>query len=450
MDRKSLIRNHQQEIASKKTMCKGKSSLMGEQKLPDINDYAPIVGADVIDELYLLSERIRGMTIQNINSTSEGGGVAEILSRILPLLRQLGLEACWDVLKGDEAFFRVTKKFHNALQGMNASMTKEELDYFLAINRRNAEEMDFHGDVIFVHDPQPIALIEKIAIKSNVKKPSKKCVWRCHVDLSNPRMDVMDFLKGYIRKYDSVIVSSPKYARGDISVPQVIVPPSIDPLSEKNMDLPTATISSVLDHFGIDEDRPIVTQVSRFDRFKNPCGVIDIYKKVKESTDLQLVLAGGGATDDPEGPGILKQLQCIAEHDPDIHILDLPPYSDLEINALQRASTVVLQNSSREGFGLTVTEALWKAKPVIASAVGGIPLQITHEHSGILTRSLDETANYLRKLLNDPQYALNLGTNGRDHVRNNFLITRHIRDCLVLFNSFYDGNTIRIQNCIKT
>lgn len=413
--------------------------------MPEINDYASIVGEDVIDELYLLSERIRGMSIQNINSTSEGGGVAEILSRMLPLLRQLGLEACWDVLKGDEAFFRITKKFHNALQGMNACVTKEELAYFLAVNRRNAEEIDFYGDVIFVHDPQPIALIEKMTGKAD-----RKCVWRCHVDLSKPQMEVMDFLKSYIGKYDSVVISSPKYSRGDIGVPQVIIPPSIDPLSEKNKDLSKTEISLVLDHFGIDEDRPIVTQVSRFDRFKNPCGVIDAYKKVKESTDLQLVLAGGGATDDPEGPGILEQLRCAVEYDSDINIIDLPPYSDLEINALQRASTVVLQCSSREGFGLTVTEALWKAKPVIASAVGGIPLQITHEHSGILTHSLDEAANYLKKLLNDPQYAMRLGMNGRDHVRNNFLITRHIRDCLVLFNSFHDHNAIKIPNCIRT
>ncbi len=412
--------------------------------MPDINDYASIVGADVIDELYLLSERIRGMSIQNINSTSEGGGVAEILSRILPLFRQLGLEASWDVLKGDEAFFRITKKFHNALQGMNACVTKEELAYFLAVNRRNAEEIDFYGDVIFVHDPQPIALIEEMTGNAD-----RKCLWRCHVDLSKPQMEVMDFLKGYIGKYDSVIISSPKYARGDIGVPQVIIPPSIDPLSEKNRDLSTTVISSVLDHFGIDEDRPIVTQISRFDRFKNPRGVMDVYKKVKESMDLQLVLAGGGATDDPEGPAIQEQLKCAAECDSDIHIIDLPPYSDLEINALQRASTVVLQNSSREGFGLTVTEALWKAKPVIAPAVGGIPLQITHEHSGILTHSQDETANYLKKLLNDPQYAMRLGMNGRDHVRNNFLITRHIRDCLVLFNSFQKGNAIKIPNFIE-
>ncbi len=425
-------------------MSKADASLTGEKKLPDINDYAPIVGADVVDELYLLSERIRDMSIQNINSTSEGGGVAEILSRILPLYRQLGLEAGWDVLKGDEAFFRITKKFHNALQGMNTCITKEELAYFLAVNRKNAEEIDFHGNVIIVHDPQPIALIEEM-----VGKADRKCVWRCHVDLSKPQMEVMDFLKSYIEKYDSVIISSPKYARRDISVPQVIIPPSIDPLSEKNRDLPATAISSVLDHLGIDEDRPIVTQISRFDRFKNPRGVIDVYKKVKESVDFQLVLAGGGATDDPEGPAILEQLQCTAEYDPDIHILDLPPYSDLEINALQRASTVVLQNSSREGFGLTVTEALWKAKPVIASAVGGIPLQITHEHSGILTHSFDETANYLKKLLNDPQYAMRLGMKGRDHVRNNFLITRHIRDCLVLFNSFQKGNAIKIPNCIE-
>jgi trehalose synthase len=410
--------------------------------LPDINDYASIAGEDSIHELHSLSEGIRGKVIQSINSTSEGGGVAEILSRIIPLLGQLGVEARWDVLRGDDTFFRITKKFHNALQGMSAGITEEDLAYFLMISQKNADEIDLYGDVIFIHDPQPIALVEK-----NEERAGKKWIWRCHIDLTEPQMEIMEFLKSYVERYDRVVISSPKYARRDIGVKQVIIPPSIDPLSEKNRDLPQATIDSVLDRFGIDKDRPIVTQVSRFDRFKNPCGVIEVYKKVKKNNDLQLVLAGGGATDDPEGPGILEQLKCAVECDSDIHVIYLPPYSDIEINALQRASAVVLQNSSREGFGLTVAEALWKGRPVIASAVGGIPLQIIHEHSGILTHSLDETARYLKKMLNDPRYAIELGINGREHIRNNFLITRHIRDCLILFNSLYnDDDSIKVSN----
>lgn len=398
--------------------------------MSEIMDYAQFVGEESINELFSLSEGVQDNVIQSINSTKEGGGVAEILSRIIPLLRQMGVDATWDVLKGDDAFFKITKKFHNALQGMNECISSDELAHFLEVNRRNADEMELYGDIIFIHDPQPMALIEK-----KKELAGKKWIWRCHIDFTGPQNDIMNFLKSYIERYDCVVVSSPKYARKDLGVMQAIIPPSIDPLSDKNRELPQEVIDRVLDRLGIDRARPIVSQISRFDRFKNPCGVIEVYKKVKKYKDLQLVLAGGGATDDPEGPGILEQLRDKVECDPDIHIIDLPPYSDIEINALQRGSTVILQNSSREGFGLTVTEALWKARPVIASAVGGIPLQICHEHSGILTHSLDETEAYLRRLLDDQEYAARLGINGKEYVRNNFLITRHIRDCLILFNS---------------
>jgi trehalose synthase len=401
--------------------------------LPEIMDYSPLVGEESIYELYSLSEGVQDRVIQNINSTLEGGGVAEILSRIIPLLRQLGVDATWDVLKGDDTFFKITKKFHNTLQGMNECISNDELAHFLEVNRQNAEEMDLYGDIMFIHDPQPIALIDKKNAKGG-----KKWIWRCHIDLTGPQSDIMDFLRSYMERYDRVVISSPNYARADINVEQVIIPPSVDPLSDKNRDLPEEMIDQVLNRLGIDRTRPIVSQISRFDRFKNPCGVIEVYKRVKKYKDVQLVLAGGGAIDDPEGPGILEELKDKVECDPDVHIIDLPPYSDIEINALQRASTVILQNSSKEGFGLTVTEALWKARPVIASAVGGIPLQICHEHTGILTHSLGETEAYLKKLLDDPEYAMKLGINGKEHVRNNFLITRHIRDCLILFNSLND------------
>jgi len=411
--------------------------------LPEIMDYSPLVGEESIYELYSLSEGVQDRVIQNINSTLEGGGVAEILSRIIPLLRQLGVDATWDVLKGDDTFFKITKKFHNTLQGMNECISNDELAHFLEVNRQNAEEMDLYGDIMFIHDPQPIALIDKKDAKGG-----KKWIWRCHIDLTGPQSDIMDFLRSYMERYDRVVISSPNYARADINVEQVIISPSIDPLSDKNRDLPEEMIDLVLNRLGIDKKRPIVSQISRFDRFKNPCGVIEVYKRVKKYKDIQLVLAGGGATDDPEGPGILEELKDKVECDPDVHIIDLPPYSDIEINALQRASTVILQNSSKEGFGLTVTEALWKARPVIASAVGGIPLQICHEHTGILTHSLGETEAYLKKLLDDPEYAMKLGINGKEHVRNNFLITRHIRDCLILFNSLNDQLSLKAQSSI--
>jgi trehalose synthase len=291
--------------------------------------------------------------------------------------------------------------------------------------------MDLSADIIMVHDPQPIALVEK------KKDMGNKWIWRCHIDITEPQPKAIDFLRHYVEKYDSSVFSSPRFARPDIRIKKILIPPSIDPLSDKNKELPESTISSIVRGFNIDMDRPIVTQISRFDKFKDPEGVVEVYKRVKKHVDCQLVLAGGGATDDPEGFQVLKMVKIAAEKDPDIHVIFLPPSSDVEINALQRASTVILQKSLREGFGLTVTEALWKSKPVIASAVGGIPLQITHKYSGILTYSIAGTDYYLKELLNDPEYAKALGLKGREHVRNNFLITRHIRDHLLLFLSLY-------------
>lgn len=399
--------------------------------MPGIEAYREIIGNDELDELYLLADRLKGKAVQNINSTAVGGGVAEILSRMIPLLRDLGVDAYWDVIKGDEKFFAVTKDMHNALHGLNIDISKPDLDYFLEVNRRNSEELDLFGDIMFIHDPQPIGLVEKREHMSN------KWIWRCHIDISAPQEATMNFLRGFIDRYDAAVFSAPSFARSDLATKQILIPPSIDPLSEKNRDLPEETIDSVVERFGLDRDRPIVSQISRFDYLKDPLGVIDVYKKVKDHIDCQLALAGGGATDDPEGPRVLDQIRAAAKSDPDIHIIYLPPSSDVEINALQRASTVILQKSLREGFGLTVTEALWKAKPVIATAAGGIPLQIRHKRTGILTYSVAGTAHYLRELLSEPEYAQKLGVNGREHVKNNFLITRHIKDYLSLFISLY-------------
>ncbi len=399
--------------------------------MPKLNDYAPIVGNDVIGELHLLADRLTGKSIININSTSVGGGVAEILTRMIPILRELGVNVSWDVIKGNERFFRVTKDLHNAMQGANLDIDENDWNYFLEVNRQNAEDIDLTSDIIFIHDPQPIALVEK------KKDIGNKWIWRCHIDITEPQMKAMNLLRPYIEKYDSSVFSSPRFARPDLSIKKVLIPPSIDPLSDKNKELPESTISSIVEDFDIDIDRPIVTQISRFDKFKDPAGVINIYKRVKKHIDCQLILAGGGATDDPEGLQVLNTVMSAAENDPDIHVIFLPPSSDLEINALQRASTIILQKSIREGFGLTVTEALWKAKPVIATAAGGIPLQIIHNYSGILTYSAEGTSYYLKELLGNPEYAKTLGLNGREHVRNNFLITRHIRDYLLLFLSLY-------------
>lgn len=397
-----------------------------------IEDYIPIVGKPVIDDLRLLGQRLTGKVVQNINSTSMGGGVAEILNCMIPLLKELGVDARWDVIKGGEQFFEVTKKFHNALHGRPEEISRRDIDVFLDTNRRNAEEIQSYGDIVFVHDPQPVALVDR--------KSGNKWVWRCHVDVSSPDQRVWKFIKEFVVRYDAAVFSAPNFTQ-ELPIRQFLISPSIDPLSDKNKDLPPGVINSVLAKYGIPADKPLITQISRFDRLKDPIGVIEAYKKVKKYIDCRLLLAGGGASDDPEGMKVLDEVREKAKSDPDIHIL-LLPQNDVEVNALQRASTVIVQKSLREGFGLTVAEALWKGKPVVASNVGGIPLQIKHKYSGLLCYSIDGAAYEIKQLLNSPQYARRLGENGREHIRNNFLVTRHIKDYMLLFLSLYHGGDI--------
>ncbi|OGX29374.1 MAG: glycosyl transferase family 1 [Omnitrophica WOR_2 bacterium RIFCSPLOWO2_12_FULL_51_24] len=397
-----------------------------------IEEYIPIVGQPIIDDLKLLAERLKGKVIQNINSTSVGGGVAEILHRIVPLLKELGVDARWDLIKGGEQFFEATKKFHNALHGMPVEISQKDFDIFLDTNRSNAEEVNIYGDVVFIHDPQPAALIRK--------KKENKWVWRCHIDVSEPNQKVWGFLRGFIDGYDAAVFSAPAFSQR-LPIRQFLISPSIDPLSDKNKELPQEAIDSVLIKYGIPKDKPIITQISRFDRLKDPLGVIEVYKQVKRYSDCRLILAGGGASDDPESAEVLSEVKETAKDDPDIHIL-LLPQNDIEINALQRASTIILQKSIREGFGLTVAEALWKAKPVVASHVGGIPLQITHKYSGLLCHSTEGASFAVKQLLNSPDYAHRLGESGREHIKNNFLITRHLRDYMLLFLSLYHPEDI--------
>ena len=397
-----------------------------------LEDYISIVGQGIIDDLMIVAEKLKGKVIQNINSTSVGGGVAEILNRIVPLLQNLGVDARWDVIKGGDEFFAVTKKFHNALHGKKEDITNHDFDIFLDYGRQHIEQMNIYGDIVFVHDPQPITLIDK--------KSSNKWIWRCHIDISEPDNSVWEFLKNYVNKYDAAVFSAPSFAQ-ILPIRQFLISPSIDPLSDKNKELPQEVIDSVLNKYGVPQDKPIITQISRFDRLKDPLGVIDAYNLVKEHIDCRLILAGGTAADDPESVQVLEEVKEKAHSNPDIHIL-LMPHNDLEVNALQRASTVIIQKSIREGFGLTVAEALWKAKPVVACAVGGIPLQITHKHSGLLCYSAEGAAFAIKQLLNAPEYAKKLGENGREHIRNNFLITRHLRDYMLLFLALYHTENI--------
>ncbi len=404
--------------------------------MPKLEDYISIVGHSIIDDLRLLSEKLKSRVIQNINSTSVGGGVAEILNRSVPLLRELGIDAKWEVIKGGESFFKVTKKFHNALHGREEEITSDDFDIFMETSQRNIEDMKLYGDIIFVHDPQPIALI-----KNKPKIPNSKWLWRCHIDVSNPNLRVWNFLKEFIVQYEASVFSSPNFAQR-LPIRQFLISPSIDPVSDKNRDLPQEAIDEVLKKYGVSQDKPIITQISRFDYLKDPVGVIEAYRRVKKYVNCQLILAGGTATDDPESEEVLNKVKEAKGKDRDIHILLIPPGSDIEINALQRASTVVIQKSIKEGFGLTVTEALWKAKPVVAQAVGGIPLQIKHKYSGLLCHSIDGAAFAIKQLLNSPAYAKKLGENGREHIRQNFLLTRHLRDYMLLFLSMYHNEDI--------
>ena len=388
-------------------------------------DYEKVVGPEVMDEIRMLAGYVRHKSLQNINSTPVGGGVAEILTRMIPLLRELGVDATWDVIKGNEAFYAVTKAFHNALHGHPETITPKMLEVFRENTEMNLEEMKLEGDVIFVHDPQPAGLIDKKAAIG------RQWIWRCHIDVSNPDPAVWEFLRPWVERYDAAVFSMPDFAR-DMPVPQYRIAPSIDPLSDKNRELEPEVVRGVLERFGIDPERPVLTQISRFDRLKDPLGVIESYRMVRRHCDCQLVLAGGGADDDPEGAEVLREVEEAAAKDPDIHVLLLPPFSDLEINALVRGSTIVFQKSIREGFGLTVSEGLWKGKPVIGGAVGGIRLQIINGVTGFLIHSPEGAANRAVELLSNPELCRKLGENGQRYVRENFLITRHVKDYLLL------------------
>lgn len=393
---------------------------------PRLDDYAPIIGQPELDEVRFLARHLRGKTVKMVNSTAMGGGVAEILNRLIPLMNELEIPTRWEVITGGNDFFEVTKGFHNALHGGDYNLTQQIKDIFMSYGEQNRQRMEFADDLFVIHDPQPVWLVRS---KSQTRG---RWIWRCHIDLSNPHQGVWDFLKPMVEQYDASIFSAPAFTR-QLSIPQYLFYPSIDPLSEKNKELPEEYINKVCDDFGIDRSRPVITQISRFDRLKDPVGVIEAYKLVKKYVDCQLVLAGGGATDDPEGAVVLQEVMDAAGDDPDVIILNLPPWSALEINALQRASTVIVQKSLKEGFGLTVTEGLWKQKPVVAGAVGGIPTQIIHKLTGVLVHSVEGCAYQIRYLLTHPEFAAEMGKNGREHAKENFLITVNLKRWLLLF-----------------
>jgi len=397
-----------------------------------LDEYVPIIGQPELDELKALAGSLRGHSIQMVNSTAVGGGVAEILTRLVPILQELELSIRWDVITGGNDFFGITKAFHNALQGGPYLLPPESFETFLAYNQQNLSRLSMECEFTVIHDPQPVALIQG---RSN---HSGHWIWRCHIDLSHPNSTVWGFLEPWVKKYDAAIFSSPEFVQR-LPIPQYLFFPCIDPLSEKNRELSPKTVRGILDLYGIDSVRPILTQISRFDRLKDPVGVIQAYRIVKRYFDCQLVLAGGSADDDPEGEAVLSEVKEAAGDDPDVHILNLPPWSPIEINALQQASTIIIQKSLREGFGLTVAEALWKKKPVVASAVGGIPLQIIHKHTGLLAHSVQGAAYQIRFLLSNPALATKLAQQGHEHVREHFLLTTNAKRYLTLFQYLLAG-----------
>ena len=396
-----------------------------------LDKYSPIVGEEKIGEIKRLAERVAGKSLCHVNSTSFGGGVAEILHRLIPLMQDVGLKADWRIIKGSDEFFNVTKAFHNGLQGMEISLTDAMRKTYLEYNEANAQRLDLHHDFIVAHDPQPAAIISYQRIRIG------KWIWRCHIDMSKPNPDFINFLIPVLHEYDSLIFTMNEFVPEPLKTRKAaIIPPSIDPLSDKNKPLSEDNIIAVLNRFGVDPEKPIITQVSRFDLWKDPLGVIDAYRIVKkEMPDVQLLLIACMAKDDPEGWNYYEKTARHAGEDSDIHLLtDLKCVTDIEVNAFQRASDVVLQKSTREGFGLTVAEALWKEVPVVAGNVGGITLQVLNGLNGFLVSSIQEAADRVLYLLKHPAEAKKMGAKGKYHILKNFLITRHLEDYLRLLS----------------
>lgn len=401
-----------------------------EKKLLD--DYINIVGKKEIEEIKRLALPLMEKKVIHINATSYGGGVAEILSTLVPLMKDVGLKAEWQVIKGSDDFFSVTKALHNGLQGMDVSFTEEMKKIFLKNNQLNEKLFEDEYDFVVIHDPQPVAILnyrrEKIG----------KWIWRLHIDPTQAQENIWQFIKPLVEKYDAAVFTLKEYVKEDLKMKNVaIIPPAIDPLSPKNIELDQKMIEDIVRKFKVDPDRPIITQVSRFDPWKDPLGVIDMYRIVKkEIKNVQLILIASMAHDDPEGWEYYEKTSRHAGEDYDIHLLsNLNGVENLEVNAFQRASNVIIQKSLREGFGLVITEALWKGKPVVAGNVGGIPLQVDNRRTGYLVGGISECAERVIYLLRNIEIADKMGISGKEYVRKNFLITRLLKDYLSLFNS---------------
>jgi trehalose synthase len=404
-----------------------------------LGDYATLVSRGLMDEIHRLAEPLQGKRVVHVSATAFGGGVAEINYALVPLMADAGLEVEWRIIRGEDEFFNVTKTIHNAVQGDPRTLTPEQHEIFRRYNEQNAAEFAEDAyDYVIIHDPQPIAMIDAFPERT------AKWIWRGHIDFSTPNPDVMDFLLPSLRKYDDAIFHMREYAPKAGDLPEIVIwPPAIDPLMPKNMALSPEDAAYILDQFGIDVERPLLVQVSRFDPWKDPIGVIDAYRIVKQQfPDVQLALVGSMAHDDPEGWDYYNRTLEYAGDDMDIYILsNMNSVGAVEVNAFQVHSAALIQKSIKEGFGLTVTEGLWKTKPVVAGRVGGIVAQITDGETGWLVSSADECAQACIEVLRDPADARMRALRGKEHVRRNFLTPRLVRDWLVLFNRLAGNDT---------
>jgi trehalose synthase len=396
-----------------------------------LTDYTHLVGRGLIEEIRELAEPLAGKRVLHVSATAFGGGVSEILYTLVPLMRDVGLDVHWRVILGREEFFNVTKLMHNSLQGDPQSISEQQWEVFEAYNAMNAQGLDDDWDAIIVHDPQPAGL------RANAPDRSRIWIWRCHIDLSTPNEETLGRLLPLLRDYDETIYHMQRYVPNGLDGQVRIIPPAIDPLSPKNMALSPEDAAFVCDQFGIDVDRPLICQVSRFDPWKDPIGVIDAYRAVtEEMPDVQLALVGSMATDDPEGWEFFNSTLEYAQGDEDIKILNnLNNVGAIEVNAFQSQSDVVIQKSTREGFGLTVSEALWKARPFIGGDVGGIPLQVKDGETGFLVSSPQQCAERSLEILREPELGKRLARAGKEHVRQHFLTPRLLRDWLRIFSN---------------
>ena len=401
----------------------------------DLDAYVEFAGQETVDRIRALAEPLRGARILHVNATAYGGGVAELLATHVPLLQSLGIAAEWQVIHGSDEFFAITKAVHNALQGGDVEWTSQMQRIYLEKVLDNALLLEGEWDYVVIHDPQPAAMLSLLT-DSAVNRPETKWIWRCHIDLTDANPEVWEFFRPYVERHDASVWTMPQFVPESLTMDRIVqAPPCIDPLSVKNLDLPMPFMNEICRQYGLDVDRPIMCQVSRYDPWKDPVGVIDAFRIVRESVpDAQLLLAGSMATDDPEGFHVWEQVEEARGGDRDIHLLsNIQQVGNVQINAFQRAADVVVQKSLREGFGLTVSEGLWKGRPVVGGRCGGIVLQIRDGEDGYLVDSVEECATRTIELLTKPERADEMGESGREHVRQNFLSTRELEDYLKLF-----------------